>query len=148
MAKIRNPEITQKKLLDALKRLVENEPTRLTKKFKINVKSVQEEADLSLGAAYRYPEVMDAIEDAKQTQAKKDSRKRSVKIDLQRLRTEKSKEKALKERYRRELEEANQKLDKLYAEQTMQLTAMMNLLDIEDRIKLLQESKPRVVRIK
>ncbi|TMN32590.1 hypothetical protein CWB94_23760, partial [Pseudoalteromonas piscicida] len=69
---------------------------------------------------------------------KRDIRKRSVKSDLERLREEKAKEKALKEKYRLELEEANKKLDRLYAEQTMQLTAMMSLLDVEDRIKLLQ----------
>lgn len=67
---------------------------------------------------------------------------------MERLKEEKSKEKKLKDKYRQELDVANQRLDKAYAKQTMQLTAMMNLLDIEDKIKLLQESKPKVVRIK
>jgi hypothetical protein len=148
MTKIRNPEITQKKLLDALQRLIDNTPDRLSGKYKINIKSVQEEAGLSLGSAYRYPEVIDAIEDQKKAIAKIDTRKRNVKTDLERLRQEKTKEKTLKEKYRLELAEANTKLDKLYSEQTMQLTAMFNLLNIEDKIKLLQESKPKVVRIK
>lgn len=148
MSKTRNPEVTRKKLLDALQRLLDRKPERLSDKYKINVKSVQEEAGLSLGSAYRYPEVMDAIEEQKLAIAKRDIRKRSAKTDLERLREEKAKEKALKEKYRSALEEANEKLDRLYAEQTMQLTAMMNLLDVEDRIKLLQESKPKVVRIK
>ncbi|TMP26684.1 hypothetical protein CWB99_17640 [Pseudoalteromonas rubra] len=148
MTKTRNPEVTRKKLLDALQRLVEQKPERLSGKYKVNVKSVQEEAGLSLGSAYRYPDVMDAIEEQKLAIAKRDIRKRSVKSDLERLREEKAKEKALKEKYRLELEEANKKLDRLYAEQTMQLTAMMSLLDVEDRIKLLQDSKPKVIRIK
>lgn len=150
MIKIRNPEITRKKLIDALQRLVDGDPKHLTGKYKINVKSVQEEAGLSLGSAYRYPDVMDTIALAKQTQAKKagNVRKRSISTDLERLKEEKSKEKRLKDKYRQELDIANQRLDKAYAEQTMQLTAMMNLLDIEDRIKLLQESKPKIVRIK
>tara|TARA_R110002111_G_scaffold153315_1_gene220029 strand:+ start:153 stop:599 length:447 start_codon:yes stop_codon:yes gene_type:complete len=148
MIKARNPEITQKKLLDALQRLVNNIPDRLSGKYKINIKSVQEEAGLSLGSAYRYPDVLDAIEDQKKVIAKIDTRKRNVKTDLERLRQEKAKEKTLKEKYRLELAEANTKLDKLYSEQTMQLTAMFNFLDIEDKIKLLQESKPKVVRIK
>ncbi|WP_405633036.1 hypothetical protein [Pseudoalteromonas sp. Ld20] len=150
MTKIRNPEITRKKLIDALQRLVDGDPERLTGKYKINVKSVQEEAGLSLGSAYRYPDVMDTIALAKQTQAKKagNVRKRSASTDLERLKEEKSKEKRLKDKYRQELDVANQRLDEAYAEQTMQLTATMNLLDIEDRIKLLQESKPKVIRIK
>lgn len=148
MTKTRNPEATRKKLLDALQRLIDQKPERLSGKYKINVKSVQEEAGLSLGSAYRYPEVMDAIEEQKLAIAKRDIRKRSVKSDLERLREEKAKEKALKEKYRSELEEANEKLDRLYAEQTMQLTAIMNLLDVEDRAKLLQDSKPKVIRIK
>ncbi|MDW7551504.1 hypothetical protein [Pseudoalteromonas peptidolytica] len=148
MTKIRNPEVTRKKLLDALQRLVEQKPERLSGKYRVNVKSVQEEAGLSLGSAYRYPDVMDAITEQKLAIAKRDIRKRSVKSDLERLREEKTKEKALKEKYRSELEEANEKLDRLYAEQTMQLTAMMNLLDVEDRTKLLQDSKPKVIRIK
>lgn len=134
--------------MDALQRLIDQKPERLSGKYKINVKSVQEEAGLSLGSAYRYPEVMDAIEEQKLAIAKRDIRKRSVKSDLERLREEKAKEKALKEKYRSELEEANEKLDRLYAEQTMQLTAIMNLLDVEDRAKLLQDSKPKVIRIK
>ncbi|GEM_PF-1243588 len=150
MAKTRNPEITRKKLIDALQRLVVGDPDRLSGKYKINVKSVQEEAGLSLGSAYRYPDVMDAIATEKQAQEKKsaNTRKRSDSGDLERLKEEKSKEKRLKEKYRQELDIAKERLDKAYAEQTMQLTAMMNLLDIEDRIKLLQESKPKVVRIK
>lgn len=149
MKKIRNPEVTRKKLLDALHRLVDGKPERLVGKYKVNVKSVQEEAGLSLGAAYRYPDVMDAIAAAKQTIATKKPRhqKQNSKTELERIREDKSKEKALKEKYRRELEQANQKLDRLYAEQTMQLTAMMNLLDIEARSKLLQESKPNLIRI-
>ena len=58
MTKTRNPEITRKKLIDALQRLVDGDPERLTGKYKINVKSVQEEAGLSLGSAYRYPDVI------------------------------------------------------------------------------------------
>ncbi|WP_150139010.1 hypothetical protein [Candidatus Enterovibrio escicola] len=150
MTKIRNPEITRKKLIDALQRLVDGDPERLTGKYKINVKSVQEEAGLSLGSAYRYPDVMDTITLAKQAQAKKagNVRKRSISTDLERLKEEKSKEKRLKDKYRKELDVASQRLDKAYAEQTMQLTAMFNFLDIEDKIKLLRESKPKVVRIK
>ncbi|MCF6437698.1 hypothetical protein [Pseudoalteromonas sp. MMG022] len=148
MTKTRNPEVTRKKLLDALQRLVEQKPERLSGKYKVNVKSVQEEAGLSLGSAYRYPDVMDAIEEQKLAIAKRDIRKRSVKSDLERLREEKAKEKALKEKYRSELEEANKKLDRLYAEQTMQQMAMFNLLDIDDKARLLQDSKPKVVRIK
>lgn len=150
MTTTRNPEITRKKLFDALKRLIDGAPERLVGKYKINVKSVQEEAGLSLGSAYRYPDVMDAIATEKQAQAKKASnvRKRSVSNDLERLKEEKSKEKRLKDKYRQELNVANQRLDKAYAEQTMLLTATMNLLDIEDRIKLLQESGPKVIRIK
>lgn len=150
MTKIRNPEITRKKLIDALQRLVDGDPERLTGTYKVNVKSVQEEAGLSLGSAYRYPDVMDSIALAKQTQAKKagNVRKRSASTDLERLKEEKAKEKRLKDKYRQELDIANQRLDKAYAEQTMQLTATMNLLDIEDRIKLLQEHGPKVVRIK
>ena len=150
MTKTRNPEITRRKLIDALQRLVDGDPERLTGKYKINVKSVQEEAGLSLGSAYRYPDVMDAISSEKQTQAKKTgkARKRSVSTDLERIKEDKSKEKRLKDKYRHELDVANQRLDEAYAEQTMLLTAMMNLLDIEDKIKLLQESKPKVVRIK
>jgi len=45
-------------------------------------------------------------------------------------------------KYRLELAEASTKLDKLYSEQAMQFTAMINFLDIDDNIKLLQESKP------
>ncbi|EKB3500107.1 hypothetical protein ACS32F_002666 [Vibrio cholerae] len=150
MAKVRNPEVTQKRLLDALQRLVDGQPERLTSKYKVNVKSVQEEAGLSLGAAYRYPDVMDAIEAAKLEQSKRSSnlRQRNVNSELDRLRKEKAKEVALKEKYRAELIEANSRLDQLYAEQTMQLMAMFNLLDISEKSKLLQESKPKVVRIK
>jgi len=54
----------------------------------------------------------------------------------------------LKDKYRHELDVANQRLDEAYAEQTMLLTAMMNFLDIEDRIRLLRESKPKIVSIK
>ncbi|EJL6524400.1 hypothetical protein RDG66_00375 [Vibrio cholerae] len=150
MAKVRNPEVTQKRLLEALQRLVDGQPERLTSKYKVNVKSVQEEAGLSLGAAYRYPDVMDAIEAAKLEQSKRSSnlRQRNVNSELDRLRKEKAKEVALKEKYRAELIEANSRLDQLYAEQTMQLMAMFNLLDISEKSKLLQESKPKVVRIK
>ncbi|EOX3413112.1 hypothetical protein [Vibrio cholerae] len=150
MAKVRNPEVTQKRLLDALQRLVDGQPKRLTSKYKVNVKSVQEEAGLSLGAAYRYPDVMDAIEAAKLEQSKRvnNSRKRNVTSELDRLRKEKAKEATLKEKYRAELIEANSRLDRLYAEQTMQLMAMFNLLDINDKNKLLQEVKPNIVRIK
>ncbi|MFB2729523.1 hypothetical protein ACE02H_18825 [Shewanella mangrovisoli] len=150
MAKVRNPEVTQKRLLDALQRLVDGQPERLTSKYKVNVKSVQEEAGLSLGAAYRYPDVMDAIEAAKLEQSKRvnNSRKRNVTSELDRLRKEKAKEATLKEKYRAELIEANSRLDRLYAEQTMQLMAMFNLLDINDKNKLLQEVKPNIVRIK
>ncbi len=150
MTATRNPEITKKKLFDALKRLVDGVPERLVGKYKINVKSVQEEAGLSLGSAYRYPEVMDAIATEKQKQAQKNgnARKRSVHTDLERLKEEKSKEKRLKEKYRHELDIANQRLDKAYAEQTMQLTAIMNFLDINDRRKLLKETSATIVRIK
>lgn len=150
MAKTRNPEVTRKKLFDALQRLINGQPERLTGKYKVNVKAVQEEAGLSLGAAYRYPDVMDAIELAKLEVAKRqnNSRKRNVNSQLERLRHEKAKEAILKEKYRSELAEANERLDKLYAEQNMQLMAMFNLLDINDKSKLLQESKPKVVRIK
>lgn len=148
MSKTRNPEVTRKKLLDALQRLIDQKPERLSGKYRINVKSVQEEAGLSLGSAYRYPEVMDAIAEQKLAIAKRDIRKRSVKTDLERLREEKAKEKALKEKYRSALEEVNEKLDRLYAEQTMQQMAMFNLLDIDDKVRLLQDSKPKVVRIK
>ncbi|MDE1238844.1 MULTISPECIES: hypothetical protein [Vibrio] len=148
MTKTRNPEVTRKKLLGALQRLIDQKPERLSGKYKINVKSVQEEAGLSLGSAYRYPEVMDAIEEQKLAIAKRDIRKRSVKTDLERLREEKAKEKALKEKYRSALDEANEKLDKLYAEQTMQQMAMFNLLDIDDKARLLQDFKPKVIRIK
>jgi len=150
MTKTRNPEVTRKKLIDALKRLVDGDPERLIGKYKINVKAVQEEAGLSLGSAYRYPDVMDTIALAKQTETKKSGnvRKRSISTDLERLKEEKSKEKRLKDKYRQELDVASQRLDKAYAEQTMQLTAMFNFLDIEDKIKLLHESKPKVVRIK
>ena len=78
MTKTRNPEITRKKLIDALQRLVCGDPERLTGKYKINVKSVQEEAGLSLGSAYRYPDVMDAILSEKQTQAKKTGKARKL----------------------------------------------------------------------
>ncbi|EPY0168450.1 hypothetical protein K1S05_27125 [Klebsiella pneumoniae] len=150
MAKVRNPEVTQKRLLDALQRLVDGQPERLTSKYKVNVKSVQEEAGLSLGAAYRYPDVMDAIEAAKLEQSKRSGnlRKRNVNSELDRLRKEKAKEVTLKEKYRTELTEANSRLDQLYAEQTMQLMAMFNLLDIKDKSKLLQKSSSNVVRIK
>jgi len=148
MSKTRNPEVTRKKLLDALQRLIDQKPERLSGKYRINVKSVQEEAGLSLGSAYRYPEVMDAIAEQKLAIAKRDIRKRSVKTDLERLREEKAKEKALKEKYRSALEEVNEKLDRLYAEQTMQQMAMFNILDIDDKVRLLQDSKPKVVRIK
>lgn len=150
MAKVRNPEVTQKRLLDALQRLVDGQPERLTSKYKVNVKSVQEEAGLSLGAAYRYPDVMDAIEAAKLEQSKRSSnlRQRNVNSELDRLRKEKAKEVALKEKYRTELIEANSRLDQLYAEQTMQLMAMFNLLDINDKTKLLQASQSNVIRIK
>ncbi len=134
--------------MDALQRLLDKKPERLSGKYKINVKSVQEEAGLSLGSAYRYPEVMDAIEEQKLAIAKRDIRKRSVKTDLERLREEKAKEKALKEKYRSALEEANEKLDRLYAEQTMQQMAMFNLLDIDDKARLLEVSKPKIIRIK
>ncbi|ATC57896.1 hypothetical protein [Vibrio anguillarum] len=150
MVKVRNPEVTQKRLLDALQRLVDGQPERLTSKYKVNVKSVQEEAGLSLGAAYRYPDVMDAIEAAKLEQSKRSSnlRKRNVNSELDRLRKEKAKEVTLKEKYRAELTEANSRLDQLYAEQAMQLMAMFNLLDISDKTKLLQASQPNVIRIK
>ncbi|MBF4360294.1 hypothetical protein, partial [Vibrio anguillarum] len=143
-------EVTQKRLLDALQRLVDGQPERLTSKYKVNVKSVQEEAGLSLGAAYRYPDVMDAIEAAKLEQSKRSSnlRKRNVNSELDRLRKEKAKEVTLKEKYRAELTEANSRLDQLYAEQAMQLMAMFNLLDISDKTKLLQASQPNVIRIK
>lgn len=134
--------------MDALQRLIDQKPERLSGKYRINVKSVQEEAGLSLGSAYRYPEVMDAIAEQKLAIAKRDIRKRSVKTDLERLREEKAKEKALKEKYRSALEEVNEKLDRLYAEQTMQQMAMFNILDIDDKVRLLQDSKPKVVRIK
>lgn len=150
MAKIRNPEATRKKLLDALQRLIDEQPERLIGKCKINVKSVQEEAGLSLGAAYRYPDVMDLIEAAKLNQATypNKSRKRNVNTELDRLRQEKAKESGLKEKYRHELIEVNNRLNLLYAEQAMQLMAMFNLLDINDKARLLQESKLNVVRIK
>lgn len=150
MVKTRNPEVTKKKLLDALQRLIDERPEQLSGKYKINVKSVQEEAGLSLGSAYRYPDVMDAIEVAKLEQVKRQnhSRKRNVKPELDRLRKEKAKEIALKEKYRKELIEANSRLDQLYAEQTMQLMAMFNLLDSNDRARLLHDAKPKVVRIK
>lgn len=51
MTKTRNPEVTRKKLIDALKRLVDGDPERLTGKYKINVKAAQEEAGLSLCAS-------------------------------------------------------------------------------------------------
>ncbi len=97
-----------------------------------------------------YLEVLDAISSEKQTQAKKTgkARKRSVSTDLERIKEDKSKEKRLKDKYRHELDVANQRLDEAYAEQTMLLTAMMNFLDIEDRIRLLRESKPKIVSIK
>lgn len=150
MAKIRNPEATRKKLLDALQRLIDEQPERLIGKCKINVKSVQEEAGLSLGAAYRYPDVMDLIEAAKLNQATypNKSRKRNVNTELDRLRQEKAKESGLKEKYRHELIEVNNRLNLLYAEQAMQLMAMFNLLDINDKARLLQEPKLNVVRIK
>ena len=65
MAKIRNPEVTRQQLLDALERLEKGQPERLTGRFKLNIKSVQEEAGLSLGAAYRYPDIIDKIEISK-----------------------------------------------------------------------------------
>lgn len=150
MAKIRNPEATRKKLLDALQRLVDEQPERLIGKYKISVKTVQEEAGLSLGAAYRYPDVMDLIEIEKANHALRSdkSRTRNANTELDRLRQEKTKEAGLKEKYRLELIEANSRLDLLYAEQTMQLMAMFNLLDINDKARLLQESKPNVIRIK
>ncbi|EGQ9610564.1 hypothetical protein V9N49_000985 [Vibrio cholerae] len=150
MAKVRNPEVTQKRLLEALQRLVDGQPERLTSNYKVNVKSVQEEAGLSLGAAYRYPDVMDAIEAAKLEQSKRSSnlRQRNVNSELDRLRKEKAKEVTLKEKYRAELTEANSRLDQLYAEQAMQLMAMFNLLDISDKTKLLQASQPNIIRIK
>lgn len=150
MAKVRNPEVTQKRLLEALQRLLDGRPERLASKYKVNVKSVQEEAGLSLGAAYRYPDVMDAIEAAKLEQSKRSSnlRKRNVNSELDRLRKEKAKEVTLKEKYRAELTEANSRLDQLYAEQAMQLMAMFNLLDINDKTKLLQVSLHNVIRIK
>lgn len=66
-------------------------PERLVGKHKINVKSVQEEAGLSLGTAYRYSDVMDAIATEKQSQAKMrtNARKSSVRSDLERHKEEK-----------------------------------------------------------
>lgn len=134
--------------MDALQRLINQKPERLSGKYRINVKSVQEEAGLSLGSAYRYHEVMDAIAEQKLAIAKHDIRKRSVKTDLERLREEKSQRESLEREVPSALEEANEKLDKLHAEQTMQQMAMFNLLNIDDKARLLLDSKPKVVRIK
>lgn len=59
-----------------------------------------------------------------------------------------NKDVTLKEKCRAELTEANSRLDQPYAEQTMQLMAMFNLLEINDKTKLLQASQPNVIRIK
>jgi len=150
MSKIRNPEMTRKKLLDALQRLVDGIPQRVDCKCKISIKSVQEEAGLSLGSAYRYPDIIDAIEieKSKQLLSKKNERKRTFSNDLSRLRQEKAKETALKEKYREELNEVKHRLDQVYAEQNMQLMAMFNLLDIEDKARLLKVSGSNVISIK
>lgn len=147
MSKSRNPEITRDKLLKALQRLVEGEPQRLSHKYKINIKSVQEEAGLSLGTAYRHPDVMDAIEKEKAKQ-QKSTRQRNTNSEIKRLRKEKAKESMLKEKYRNELNEAEKRLDLLYAEQNMQLMAMFNFLDIEDKAQLLKSTGNNVVSIR
>ncbi|MFU8927971.1 hypothetical protein [Acinetobacter puyangensis] len=140
MAKIRNPEVTRQQLLDALERLEKGQPERLTGRFKLNIKSVQEEAGLSLGAAYRYPDIIDKIEISKNREIL-NSKKDKPLNEVDRLRKEKAKEASMKDKYRQELQIANSLLNELYAEQAMQMMAMFNLLSNEDKKRLLENEQ-------
>ena len=144
MAKIRNPEVTRQQLLDALERLEKGQPERLTGRFKLNIKSVQEEAGLSLGAAYRYPDIIDIIEISKNREVL-NSKKDKTLNEVDRLRKEKAKEASMKDKYRQELQITNGLLDELYAEQAMQMMAMFNLLSNEDKKRLLENEQSPIV---
>lgn len=144
MAKIRNPEVTRQQLLDALERLEKGQPIRLTGRFKLNIKSVQEEAGLSLGSAYRYPDIIDKIEISKNREIL-NSKKDKPLNEVDRLRKEKAKEVSMKDKYRQQLQIANSLLDELYAEQAMQMMAMFNLLSNEDKKRLLENERNFII---
>lgn len=144
MAKIRNPEVTRQQLLDALERLEKGQPIRLTGRFKLNIKSVQEEAGLSLGSAYRYPDIIDKIEISKNREIL-NSKKDKPLNEVDRLRKEKAKEVSIKDKYRQQLQIANSLLDELYAEQAMQMMAMFNLLSNEDKKRLLENERNFII---
>ncbi|HBT1511164.1 hypothetical protein VXR09_17915 [Acinetobacter baumannii] len=109
-----------------------------------HIKSVQEEAGLSLGAAYRYPDIIDKIEISKNREIL-NSKKDKTLNEVDRLRKEKAKEASMKDKYRQELQITNGLLDKLYAEQAMQMMAMFNLLSNEDKKRLLENEQSPIV---
>ncbi|EBB0508978.1 hypothetical protein AB6848_06110 [Serratia proteamaculans] len=58
-------EYTLQALLAALERITQGSPKRVSKNRKLSVRAVEEEANLGNGSCYYYPEIIDAVKEAK-----------------------------------------------------------------------------------
>lgn len=56
---------TLQALLAALERITQGSPKRVSKNRKLSVRAVEEEANLGNGSCYYYPEIIDAVKEAK-----------------------------------------------------------------------------------
>ncbi|WP_151993838.1 hypothetical protein [Buttiauxella massiliensis] len=64
-------EYTLQALLAALERIVQGTVKRISKNRKLSVRAVEEEANLGNGSCYYYPEMIDAVKEAKKEIAAK-----------------------------------------------------------------------------
>ncbi|MBT1886635.1 MULTISPECIES: hypothetical protein [Enterobacteriaceae] len=96
-------EYTLQALLAALERITQGSPKRVSKNRKLSVRAVEEEANLGNGSCYYYPEIIDAVKEAKKEIAANNgiSFTNDIAISKDRIRNETR----IKEKYKKEKSE-------------------------------------------
>lgn len=142
-------------LEEALQRIVDGEPKRITKDRKLSARAVEEEANLGNGSSYYYPEL---IEKVKQEKEKIVSRKNElVRPDIDKLRDELNDQKRIKNDYREKNTSLINTIKQISASQHHLSDALrkaltkINELEIENaelREELAKEKRSKVTSIK
>jgi hypothetical protein len=159
-SKLTRKEITEKRLYDALDRLIANQPissvVKKKKGYKINPYNVQLEADVSIGSIRHHPDVVNAIQahrtgepcgglNTELTLLRNEILK--LKDAKKKLKTKLDKSVELQLKYRQELAELRTSHLHLVANQHELLTGLLKLVPREKRELLMRtyDSKINIV---
>tara|TARA_Y100000310_G_C20702291_1_gene831008 strand:+ start:3019 stop:3456 length:438 start_codon:yes stop_codon:yes gene_type:complete len=131
-------------LEDALQRLINGQPQRISKTRRISVRAVEEEAGKGDGSAYYYA---DFIEKIKKTQIRSKTLNQNSSLDekLSDLRKKLKKEIQIKQKYKLQLEDSRLNLSILA---TQHNEFMLEILQLQERITELESDNTTSIKSK